>query len=227
MTPLVRLEHVSKSYDEGGRSRLVLDQASATFRPGESVAIRGRSGSGKSTLLNLVAGIDSPSAGEVFFGDRCLNRLSATGRTLLRRDQMGFVFQSFNLIPTLTALENVSLPVELAGARGREARKKAAALLERVGLAARLDSFPDRLSGGEQQRVAVARALVHSPSVVLADEPTGNLDDATSDAILELLDAMTRREGRTLLLVTHSPAIAARADREMTIEAGRLVPLRG
>ncbi len=202
-------------------------KAWASFRPGESVAIRGRSGSGKSTLLNLVAGIDSPSAGQVFFGDRCISRLSPTGRTLLRRDQMGFVFQAFNLIPTLTAVENVSLPLELAGARGREARQKAAALLERVGLAARLDSFPDRLSGGEQQRVAVARALVHSPSVVLADEPTGNLDDAASEAILELLDAMTRREGRTLLLVTHSPAIAARADRELTIEAGRLVPLRG
>jgi putative ABC transport system ATP-binding protein len=227
MPPLVRLERVSKSYDEGDRTRLVLDQASAAFRAGEIVAIRGRSGSGKSTLLNLVAGIDSPSSGEVFLEDTCVSRLSATGRTLLRRDRMGFVFQSFNLIPTLTALENVSLPVEIAGARRREARGKAAMLLERVGLAARLDSFPDRLSGGEQQRVAVARALVGSPSLVLADEPTGNLDDSTGDAVLDLLDALTRREGRALLLVTHSAAVAARADREMTIEAGRLVPLRG
>ncbi len=227
MPPLVRLDRVSKSYEEGDRTRLVLDQASAAIRPDEIVAIRGRSGSGKSTLLNLVAGIDSPSAGDVFFDDACVNRLSPTDRTLLRRQRIGFVFQSFNLIPTLTVVENVSLPAELGGARSREARERAAALLERVELGARLGSFPDRLSGGEQQRVAVARALVHSPAIVLADEPTGNLDDATGESVLGLLEVLTRGAGRALLLVTHSPAVAARADRELTIEAGRLVPLRG
>jgi putative ABC transport system ATP-binding protein len=227
MPPLVRLDRVSKSYEEGDRTRLVLDQASAAILPGEIVAIRGRSGSGKSTLLNLVAGIDSPSAGNVFFDDACVNRLSPTDRTLLRRERIGFVFQSFNLIPTLTVVENVSLPAELGGAGSREARERAAALLERLDLGARLGSFPDRLSGGEQQRVAVARALVHSPAIILADEPTGNLDDAVGESVLGLLEALTRGTGRALLLVTHSPAVAARADRELTIEAGRLVPLRG
>jgi putative ABC transport system ATP-binding protein len=226
MLPLVRLDRVFKSYAEGNRSRLVLEEATAALEPGEFVALRGRSGSGKSTVLNLVAGIDSPSAGDVFLGEVCLNRISSRERTLLRRTRMGFVFQSFNLIPTLTVLENVALPMELSGAPARHAREMAAATLERVGLAGRRHSFPDRLSGGEQQRVAVARAIVHSPSLVLADEPTGNLDDHTGETVLELLDALTRRAGKTLLLATHSPSVAARADREISIQDGRLVPLR-
>ncbi len=217
---LVRLDNVTKDYSEGRELRRVLKDASLSLAEGEFVAIRGRSGSGKSTVLNLVAGIDRPTSGEVFFGETALGRLSEHERTLLRRDQIGFVFQFFNLIPTLRVLENVLLPAELAGL---DARARALALLERVGLADRQGAFPDRLSGGEQQRVAIARALVRDPRLVLADEPTGNLDDTTGAAVMQLLDSVTRAAGKTLLLVTHSRELAALADRELTIEAGRLV----
>jgi putative ABC transport system ATP-binding protein len=221
MPLLVRLDRVTKDYTEGSELRHVLKDAELSVEEGEFVAIRGRSGSGKSTVLNLVAGIDRPTSGEVFFGETALGRLSARERTLLRRDQIGFVFQFFNLIPTLSVLENVLLPAELAGLAG--VRPRAVELLERVGLGDRHGSFPDRLSGGEQQRVAIARALVRDPRLVLADEPTGNLDDATGASVMELLDSMTRRAGRTLLLVTHSRELATLADRELTIEGGRLV----
>ena len=221
MPTLLRLDRVSKDYSEGREPRHVLKDAELAVGAGEFVAIRGRSGSGKTTLLNLVAGIDRPSSGEVFFGETPLGRLSARARTLLRRDHIGFVFQFFNLLPTLDVLENVLLPAELAGLGGL--RGRAVELLERVGLGDRQRAFPDRLSGGEQQRVAIARALVRDPRLVLADEPTGNLDDATGASVIELLDAVTRRAGKTLLLVTHSREVAALADRELTIEGGRLV----
>ena len=220
MPSLVRLDGVTKDYSEGGELRHVLKSATLEVDEGEFVAIRGRSGSGKTTVLNLVAGIDRPSSGEIFFAGEPLSRLGAGALTRLRRDEMGFVFQFFNLIPTLSVLENVTLPAELAG---RDGESRGAALLERVGLADRARSFPDRLSGGEQQRVAIARALVQGPRLVLADEPTGNLDDASGAAVMELLDALTRRSGRTLLLVTHSREVAALADRVLTIEDGRLV----
>jgi putative ABC transport system ATP-binding protein len=223
--PIVRLERVTKDYREGEESRRVLREASAEFAEGEIVAVRGRSGSGKSTLLNLVAGIDLPTAGEVWVAGTCLSRLSPSARTLFRRDQLGFVFQFFNLIPTLTVLENVQLPAELGGRPPSDAASKARALLAEVGLEGREGSFPDRLSGGEQQRVAIARALVQDPRLLLADEPTGNLDDATGRAVLELLDRVTRRAGRTLVLVTHSAQVAAAADRAFAIEDGRVVPL--
>ena len=203
----------------------MLRATSATVAAGEFVAIRGRSGSGKSTLLNLLAGIDLPTAGDVYVGGVCLNCLSPRARTLFRRDHLGFVFQFFNLIPTLTVLENVQLPAELPGGPRREAGRRARALLEQVGLPERADDFPDRLSGGEQQRVAVARALVQDPKLLLADEPTGNLDDATGEAVLALLERVTRQAGKTLVLVTHSALVAARADRVLTIEDGHLVPL--
>jgi putative ABC transport system ATP-binding protein len=221
MPALVRLDRVTKDYSEGRELRHVLRDAELSVGEGEFVAIRGRSGSGKSTLLNLVAGIDRPTSGDVFFGETALGRLSEHERTLLRRDHMGFVFQFFNLIPTLSVLENVLLPAELAGLRGL--RGRAVELVERVGLGDRHATFPDRLSGGEQQRVAIARALVRDPRLVLADEPTGNLDDASGASVLELLDGVTRRAGKTLLLVTHSREVAALADRELTIESGRLV----
>jgi putative ABC transport system ATP-binding protein len=224
---LIRLDRVSKAYDEGELRRHVLRETSAVFASGELCAIRGRSGSGKSTLLNLVAGIDSPSAGDVYVDGACVNRLSPRERTLLRRERMGFVFQFFNLIPTLSVLENVMLPAELAGRDAAGARERALRLLDRVGLAGRAAAFPDRLSGGEQQRVALARALVQEPRLVLADEPTGNLDDHTGEAVMNLLEELVRAEGRTLLLVTHSREVAARADRELTIEDGHLVPSRG
>jgi len=223
--PLIRLDRVSKDYTEGTRTRSVLRATSATVAAGEFVAIRGRSGSGKSTLLNLLAGIDLPTAGDVYVGGVCLNRLSPRARTLFRRDHLGFVFQFFNLIPTLTVLENVQLPAELPGGPRREAAGRARALLDQVGLLDRADDFPDRLSGGEQQRVAIARALVQDPKLLLADEPTGNLDDATGEAVLALLDRVTRQAGKTLVLVTHSALVAARADRVLTIEDGHLVPL--
>jgi putative ABC transport system ATP-binding protein len=220
MPVLVRLDNVTKDYSEGRELRRVLKDASLSVAEGEFVAIRGRSGSGKSTVLNLVAGIDRPTSGEVFLGETALGRLSPHERTLLRRDQIGFVFQFFNLIPTLSVLENVLLPAELAGL---DARARALALLEGFGLADRQRAFPDRLSGGEQQRVAIARALVRDPRLVLADEPTGNLDDATGASVMQLLDSVTRGSGKTLLLVTHSRELAALADRELTIEGGRLV----
>jgi len=220
MPALVRLDHVTKDYTEGRELRHVLKDASLEVGEGEFVAIRGRSGSGKSTVLNLVAGIDQPSSGEIYLAGKALSRLGAHERTLLRRDHIGFVFQFFNLIPTLRVLENVMLPAELSG---RDEARRAAELLERVGLADRASSFPDRLSGGEQQRVAIARALVCDPRLVLADEPTGNLDDATGATVMGLLDALTRRAGKTLLLATHRREVAALADRVLTIEGGRLV----
>jgi putative ABC transport system ATP-binding protein len=220
MPALVRLDRVTKDYSEGRELRHVLKEATLEVGEGEFVAIRGRSGSGKSTVLNLVAGIDQPSAGEIYLAGKALSRLGAHERTLLRRDHIGFVFQFFNLIPTLRVLENVLLPAELSG---RDEARRAAELLERVGLADRASSFPDRLSGGEQQRVAIARALVCDPRLVLADEPTGNLDDATGATVMGLLDALTRRAGKTLLLATHSREVAALADRVVTIEGGRLV----
>jgi putative ABC transport system ATP-binding protein len=219
MPVLLRLDRVTKDYSEGRELRHVLKDASLSVDEGAFVAIRGRSGSGKSTVLNLVAGIDRPTSGEIYFGETALGQLSARERTLLRRDHMGFVFQFFNLIPTLSVIENVLLPAELAGVH--DARPRALELLERVGLADRPGAFPDRLSGGEQQRVAIARALVRDPRLVLADEPTGNLDDATGASVLELLDSVTRKAGKTLLLVTHSRELAALADRELTIEGGR------
>jgi putative ABC transport system ATP-binding protein len=224
VTAFIRLDRVSKEYREGEKSRPVLREASATFAEGAFVAIRGRSGSGKSTLLNLLAGIDLPTAGEVMIDGTCLNRLSSRDRTLFRRDHLGMVFQFFNLIPTLTILENVQLPSELGGRPPREAARRALALLEEVGLADRRGDPPDRLSGGEQQRVAIARALVQDPRLVLADEPTGNLDDVTGAAVLDLLDRMTRHAGRTLVLATHSPQVADLADCIFTIEDGHLVP---
>jgi putative ABC transport system ATP-binding protein len=222
--PIVRLDRVGKDYREGEDSRHVLRETSVEVVEGEAVAIRGRSGSGKSTLLNLIAGIDTPTAARS--GSRALARAaSPSARTLFRRDHLGFVFQFFNLIPTLTVLENVQLPAELAGRTPRDAAGRARALLAEVGLEGRERSFPDRLSGGEQQRVAVARALVQDPRLLLADEPTGNLDDATGQSVLALLDRVTRGAGRTLVLVTHSPQVAELADRVLTIEDGHVVPL--
>ena len=222
MPPLIRLDRVSKSYEEGTEVRSVLRETSVTIEAGEFVAVRGRSGSGKSTLLNLLAGLDLPTAGDVFVEGACVNRLSPHERTVFRRDRVGFVFQFFNLIPTLTVIENVQLPAELTGHRAGSASARARSLLEAVELSDRARQFPDRLSGGEQQRVAIARALVQDPRLVLADEPTGNLDDATGRLVLDLLDRFTRKAGKTLVLVTHSREVAERADRVLTIEDGHL-----
>jgi len=221
--PVVELRGVTRVFEEGAARRAVLSGASAAIHAGEIAVILGRSGSGKSTLLNLVSGIDLPSAGEVIVDGVRLDALSERERTLFRRRRIGFVFQFFNLIPTLTVEENLLLPLELNGPIGRAERERARALLEEVELADRAASFPDRLSGGEQQRVAVARALVHAPALMLADEPTGNLDLETGRKVLDLLDRLTRREGRTMLMVTHSPEVVGLADRVFAIEGGKLV----
>lgn len=221
--PVVALRGVSKAYREAGRTRVVLDRVDADIASGELVVLLGRSGSGKSTLLNLISGIDSPDAGEVIVGGQSIGGLSERERTLYRRRHIGFVFQSFNLVPTLRVLENVLLPLELAGRVNASARERARGLLQEVGLEDRSDAFPDRLSGGEQQRVAIARALAHEPSLVLADEPTGNLDLETGRQVLRLLDDLTRRMGRTLVMVTHGREVVGIADRLLTIREGKLV----
>ncbi len=221
--PLVELRALTRTFYEGGRERVVLREASAAIHKGELAVVVGKSGSGKSTLLNLVAGIDLPTAGDVVVDGVTLTRQGDRERTLFRRRHVGFVFQFFNLIPTLTVAENLLLPLELQGRVAPERRRAALALLDEVGLADRAGAFPDRLSGGEQQRVAVARALVHDPLLVLADEPTGNLDLETGLAVLQLLDRLTRRTGRTLLMATHSPEVVGIADRVFHIAEGRLV----
>ena len=221
-TGFIRLVQLSKSYREGERTRVVLDGASAEFARGEFAALLGRSGSGKSTLLNLVSGIDRPDAGEVWVGGQELTRLNDQERTLFRRRHIGFVFQFFNLIPILSVLENVTLPLELNGSPARAARAAAEPLLSAVGLLDRAATAPDKLSGGEQQRVAIARALITDPLLVLADEPTGNLDEATGESVLSLLDRLTRQAGKNLLMVTHSAESAARADRVYHLHAGKM-----
>jgi putative ABC transport system ATP-binding protein len=228
--PLIALSGLSKAYTEAGQSRVVLDELNSEFYAGEFVCLLGKSGSGKSTLLNLISGIDTPSSGRVFIRsdgqDLSLTALSEHERTLFRRQHIGIVFQFFNLIPTLTVVENVTLPLELAGPRGRPVRNlrpRAAMLLERVELGNRLDAYPDKLSGGEQQRVAIARALVHDPLLVLADEPTGNLDDDTGATILRLLLELTRDAGKTLIMATHAAEVAQQADRVLHLVHGKLV----
>jgi putative ABC transport system ATP-binding protein len=220
---LIKVEALTKTYGRGDKVRRVLDAVDASFVEGEAAAIRGRSGSGKTTLLNLMAGLDAPDAGRVLIGGEDLGAMSSRDRTLFRRDTIGMVFQFFNLIPTLTVMENVLLPAELAGSAPSAASEHARELLSQVGLAGREDDMPDRLSGGEQQRVAIARALVSSPQLVLADEPTGNLDQATGDVIMELLLGLSRADGRTLIVVTHSHHLADRTDRVLEIERGKLV----
>jgi putative ABC transport system ATP-binding protein len=222
-TLLVELRALTKSYPEGEGERVVFRDLSAGIRRGETVALLGRSGSGKSTLLNLIGGIDLPTAGEVFLDGTNLTGLSEQGRTLFRRRHIGLVFQSFNLIPTLTVMENLLLPLELNGRTGRSARGTAEALLGEVGIADRAGAYPDRLSGGEQQRVAVARAVVHEPVLLLADEPTGSLDAETGARVLDLLVGLARTGGRTMVVVTHSDAVARAADRVLALRDGRLV----
>jgi putative ABC transport system ATP-binding protein len=223
---LIQLVGLTKWYAEGGQNRTILDELNQEFQTGEFVCLLGKSGSGKSTLLNLISGIDAPSTGQVIIhnGGQTipLTALSEHKRTLFRRHHIGIVFQFFNLIPTLTVLENVTLPLELAG-QNQAMRQRAGSLLERVGLGDRLDTYPDKLSGGEQQRVAIARALVHDPLLVLADEPTGNLDDETGDRVLRLLLELTRDAGKTLIMATHAPEVAQQADRVLHLVHGKLV----
>ena len=220
---ILRFEQLTKSFKEGEELRHVLKGVSASFEAGRFTALIGPSGSGKSTLLNLACGIEAPDEGDVYVNGVALTRLSDHDRTLFRRDHIGFVFQFFNLIPTLTVLENITLPQELAGKKRKEVEPSALDLLKRVGLVDRQNTFPDKLSGGEQQRVAICRALAHDPLLVLADEPTGNLDRKTGEMIMELLLTMTREAGKTLIMATHSPAVEAVADHVFRVQGGLLV----
>jgi putative ABC transport system ATP-binding protein len=226
MNPFLRFHELTKSYYEGDVRRVVLQNAHAEFQSGEITAILGKSGSGKSTLLNLISGIDAPDSGQVWVDGQDLTSLSERDRTLFRRARIGFVFQFFNLIPTLTAGENVRLPLELNRIPRSQAHKKAQGVLEAVGMLDRWKTFPEKLSGGEQQRVALARALVHDPLLILADEPTGNLDEETGVQVISLLARLTREQNRTLLIVTHSQEAASLADHILRLSHGQLVPER-
>jgi putative ABC transport system ATP-binding protein len=227
--PILSIENLSRSYVQGGQRRVVLDDVDITIEQGEFFVLLGKSGSGKSTLLNLISGIDKPDPDPntaIFIDGTDITQLGETDQTVFRRDNIGIVFQFFNLIPTLTVLENITLPLELRGANRRHTQERAQQLLEHVGLGDRAETFPDKLSGGEQQRVAIARALVHEPKLVLADEPTGNLDEENSNIVLNLLVELTKNLGKTLIMATHSTEVVPLADRVCRIHDGKLVHTR-
>jgi putative ABC transport system ATP-binding protein len=220
----VRLTNLTRSFREGEQLHTVLHGLDATFVRGGTLALRGRSGSGKSTLLNLISGIDAPDEGEVEIDGQLITAMSERDRTLFRRKHIGFVYQAFNLVPTLTVADNVRLVLELNAVKGAVAADRVKTVLDQVGLADRAISYPDLLSGGEQQRVAIARALAHRPSLVLADEPTGNLDDKTADNVLQMLNQLVREVGGTMIVATHSAMVATNCDRVLELHDGRLVP---
>jgi len=221
----ILVRDLCRSYEEGGKQHVVLDKLYAKFMTGETVALQGRSGSGKSTLLNLISGIDAPDQGEVEIAGRNITNMSERGRTLFRREHIGFVYQAFNLISTLSVSDNIKLVLELNGVPVPEATIRIHEMLKSVGLTDRANTFPDVLSGGEQQRVAIARALVYRPSVLLADEPTGNLDDKTAEGILQLLDRLVRQAGGTMIVATHSAQVASYCDRVLELQNGKLQPV--
>lgn len=223
----IQLKALSKTYAESGQPQSVLQQVTQTLPAGQFTLLLGKSGSGKSTLLNLLSGIDTPDAGEVWLGDTCLNRLQEPALTHFRRQHIGIVFQFFHLLPTLTVRENVQLPAELAGVKqvaGRSLQQQALELLAAVGLADRADSRPERLSGGQQQRVAIARALMMSPPLILADEPTGNLDEQSGQEVMALLLQLTREAGKSLVMATHDREWVSLADQVFQIHQGQMEP---
>jgi putative ABC transport system ATP-binding protein len=219
-SPILRCESLTQTYLSGGRELTVLNDITFDVEPGAFVAIVGPSGSGKSTLLGLLAGLDSPRSGRVILDGQDLGRLNEDQRARVRSEKVGFVFQSFHLIPTLTARENVQVPLEL---RGEDGRGRADLLLERVGLRDRTHHYPVQLSGGEQQRVALARAFSHRPRLLFADEPTGNLDAATGSTVIDLMAELNREAGTTLVLVTHDHELASRARRVLRLSDGAVV----
>ena len=219
---MIVAEGLEKSYTSGGRPLPVLRSIDLSIEPEAFVSIVGPSGSGKTTLLGLLAGLDVPTSGRVLLDGEDLFRLSEDGRAELRAQKVGFVFQTFHLLPTLTALENVLVPVELRGGAVGDAMARAGGLLERVGLSDRADHYPSQLSGGEQQRVALARAFANDPRILFADEPTGNLDGRTGASIVEMLEELNHEEQTTLVLVTHDLGLAERADRVISLSDGRI-----
>lgn len=219
--PLIVTEKLGKSVQTSDGTLEILSAIDLSINAGESIAIIGESGSGKSTLISLLAGLDTPSTGSITLDGKIITVMNEDGRAAVRNELVGFVFQSFQLLPGLTALENVMLPLELAG--DRNAQASATALLDRVGLSHRLSHTPKQLSGGEQQRVALARAFVTEPAILFADEPTGNLDSKTGEHIIELLFELNQENRTTLILVTHDPALAARCQRVIKLEAGHIV----
>lgn len=221
-TSFIEIHNLSKDFAEGTSQRRVLNDLSISFSAGSFVVLLGQSGSGKSTLLNLLSGIERPTTGSILIDGIPITELDERACTLFRRDQIGFIFQFFNLIPTLTVLENVTLPQELAGQPPDTVAIQGRSLLEKVGLGDRADSFPDKLSGGQQQRVAIARALVHEPQLILADEPTGNLDEETGETVLQLLLDLTRNANKALVMATHNPEIARYADIVLRVHDGQL-----
>ena len=225
---MIRAEGLSKEYMSGGRPLRVLDRVDLDVEPESFVAIAGPSGSGKTTLLGLLAGLDQPTEGKVIVAGEDLFSLTEDGRARFRAENVGFVFQTFHLLPTLTALENVMVPLELLGSgrdrNGRPIRERGHELLERVGLGDRANHYPAQLSGGEQQRVALARAFANDPRILFADEPTGNLDRRTGRRVVELLEELNHESRTTLILVTHDMDLAARAHRTISLADGRIVP---
>lgn len=217
---MLELKNVNKSYFEGNSNHFVLNDLKLNVSKGEIIILLGKSGSGKSTLLNIISGIDIPDSGSVIIDGKDVTKLSEKERTLVRRNKIGFIFQFFNLIPTLTVKENLLLPLELTGINQRD--EKVNSLLTEVGLADRANTYPDKLSGGEQQRISIARALIHNPDIVLADEPTGNLDYETGLQIVDLLDRVVKKKGKTMIMVTHSKDVVGLADKIFSLKDGKL-----
>ncbi len=224
MNRYISIKGVCKTYGKGTSASTVLNNLDLEVEQGERVALVGQSGCGKSTLMNVIAGIDTIDSGSISIAGKLMSGLNETARTLHRREHIGFVYQSFNLIPSLTALENVQLPLQLNQYSNEKALANAQQMLEQVGLLDRLSAFPDQLSGGEQQRVAIARAMVHQPSLVLADEHTGNLDAETGKQMMDLFTELARANRQTVLMVTHSLGVASTADRVLQLVDGQLAP---
>ena len=222
---ILKLRNISKSYNQGDQQRIVLDDTCLDIYEGEIIAIIGRSGSGKSTLLNMMSGIDQPDKGDICVPQQIINQLSEYERTLYRRENMGFVFQFFNLIPTLTIRENILLPLELNKSLNKDSIGYVDTLLSSVGLSDRFHHYPDQLSGGEQQRIAILRAIAHKPKLVFADEPTGNLDAETGTEVLQILQNIVQEFNTTLVMVTHSQDVAIIADRTFNMQHGKLIEL--
>ncbi|MCU0344161.1 MAG: ABC transporter ATP-binding protein [Ignavibacterium sp.] len=221
---MLELKNISKNYFEGNTKHSVLSNFELSISKGEIIILLGKSGSGKSTLLNIISGIDVPDGGSVSIDGTDITRLSEKERTLTRRNKIGFIFQFFNLIPTLTVKENLQLPLELNNDDNQEERIRS--ILTEVGLLDRANTYPDKLSGGEQQRIAIARALIHNPEIILADEPTGNLDYETGLQIVDLLDRVVKKKGKTMIMVTHSKDVIGLADKIYSLKEGKLSEIK-